>query len=232
MEKRFKTMKERPATEWPYEKCLEYGPESLSDGELLAVILRSGTRECSALELAWKILEKHPVYKGIAGLYHMKIGMLKEIPGIGNVKAIEILCILELSKRLSRASVAREADFSSPDYIAAYYMESMRHLEEERVLLLLLDGKHHLMKEVFLSQGTANSAYVSVKSIFIEAFRHEAVHLILLHNHPSGCPDPSREDLVLTRKIREAGELLGIPLTDHIIIGDRCFTSLREQKMM
>ena len=172
MEKRFKTMKERPATERPYEKCLEYGPESLSDGELLAVILRSGTRECSALELAWKILEKHPVYKGIAGLYHMKIGMLKEIPGIGNVKAIEILCILELSKRLSRASVAREADFSSPDYIAAYYMESMRHLEEERVLLLLLDGKHHLMKEVFLSQGTANSAYVSVKSIFIEAFRH------------------------------------------------------------
>ena len=232
MEKRFKTMKERPVSERPYEKCLAYGPEALSDGELLAVILRSGTRECSALELAWKILEKHPVYKGIAGLYHMKIGMLKEIPGIGNVKAIEILCILELSKRLSRASVAREADFSSPEYIAAYYMESMRHLEEERVLLLLLDGKHRLMKEIFLSQGTANSAYVSVKSIFTEAFRHEAVHIILLHNHPSGCPEPSREDLVLTRRIREAGELLGIPLTDHIIIGDQCFTSLREQKMM
>lgn len=232
MEKRFMTMKERPVSERPYEKCLESGPESLSDGELLAVILRSGTRECSALELAWKILEKHPVYKGIAGLYHMKIGMLKEIPGIGNVKAIEILCILELSRRLSRASVARETDFSSPEYIASYYMESMRHLEEERVLLLLLDGKHHLMKEIFLAKGTANSAYVPVKSIFIEAFRHEAVYLILLHNHPSGCAEPSREDLVLTRRVREAGELLGIPLTDHIIIGDRCFTSLREQKMM
>ena len=232
MEKRFKTMKERPVSERPYEKCLEYGPESLSDGELLAVILRSGTRECSALELAWKILEKHPVYKGIAGLYHMKIGMLKEIPGIGNVKAIEILCILELSKRLSRTSVDRDADFSSPDHIAAYYMESMRHLEEERVLLLLLDGKHRLMKEIYLSRGTANSAYVSVKSVFIEAFRYEAVHIILLHNHPSGSPEPSREDLVLTRRIREAGELLGIPLTDHIIIGDRCFMSLREQGMM
>ena len=225
-------MKERPISERPYEKCLAYGPESLSDGELLAVILRSGTKECSALELAWKILEKHPVYKGIAGLYHMKIGMLKEIPGIGNVKAIEILCISELSKRLSRASVAKETDFSSPDFIAAYYMESMRHLEEERVLLLLLDGKHHLMKEIYLSQGTATSAYVSVNSIFIQAFRYEAVHLILLHNHPSGCPEPSREDLIFTRRVREAGELLGIPLTDHIIIGDRCFTSLREQKMM
>ena len=125
-----------------------------------------------------------------------------------------------------------EISFNSPDSIAAYYMETMRHLEEERVLLLLLDGKHHLRKEIFLSQGTADSAYVSVKTIFVEAFRHEAVHIILLHNHPSGCPEPSREDLVLTRRIREAGELLGIPLTDHIIIGDRCFTSLREQGMM
>ena len=89
-----------------------------------------------------------------------------------------------------------------------------------------------MRKEIFLSQGTADSAYVSVKTIFVEAFRHEAVHIILLHNHPSGCPEPSREDLVLTRRIQEAGELLGIPLTDHIIIGDRCFTSLREQGMM
>lgn len=225
-------MKERPITERPYEKCLESGPENLSDGELLAVILRSGTRKCSALELAWKILDKHPVYKGIAGLPHMRLEMLKEIPGIGNVKAIEILCILEFSRRLSQASIAKESDFSSPDYIAAYYMETMRHLEIEKVLLLLLDGKHRLMKEVFLSQGTANSAYVSVKSIFIEAFRYEAVHMILIHNHPSGYPEPSREDLLLTQRIKEAGELLGIPLTDHIIIGDRCYVSLREQRMM
>ena len=232
MGKRFRTMKERPVTERPYEKCLAYGPESLSDGELLAVLLRSGTRDCSALELAWKILESHPVYKGLAGLYHMKLGMLREIPGIGSVKAVQILCVLELSRRLSRASVAKDSDFSSPEYIAAYYMESMRHLEEERVVLLLLDGRHRLLKEVFLSQGTANSAYVSVKSIFLEAFRYEAVYIILMHNHPSGCPEPSREDLLLTGRVREAGELLGIPLTDHIIIGDRCFTSLREQGMM
>ncbi|MCD8020604.1 MAG: DNA repair protein RadC [Clostridiales bacterium] len=232
MEKEFKTMKERPVTERPYEKCLEAGPERLSDGELLAVILRSGTRDCSALELAWKLLDKHPVYKGIAGLYRLNLETLKEIPGIGNIKAIEILCVLELSKRLSQASLARESDFSSPEYIASYYMESMRHLETERVLLLLLDGRHRLMKEIPLSQGTANSAFVSVKSIFTEAFRYEAVHLILLHNHPSGYPEPSREDLLFTRRVKEAGELLGIPLTDHIIIGDRCFVSLREEKMM
>ncbi|MDO5146261.1 MAG: DNA repair protein RadC [Eubacteriales bacterium] len=232
MEKQFKTMKDRPVSERPYEKCLESGPESLSDGELLAVLLRSGSRECSALELAWKILEKHPVYKGIGGLHHLTLEMLKELPGIGNVKAIEILCVLELSKRLSRASVAREGEFSAPEHIAAYYMESMRHLNREKVLLLLLDGRHHLMKEIVLSQGTADSAPVSVRTIFTEAFRCGAVHMILIHNHPSGYPQPSREDLVLTRKIREAGELLGVPLTDHIIIGDRCFVSLREQDMM
>lgn len=232
MKKQFRTMKERPVSERPYEKCLDSGAESLSDGELLAVILRSGTRECSALELAWKLLDKHPVYKGIAGLHHLNLSMLKEISGIGNVKAIEILCILELSKRLSQASVTKENDFSSPDYIAAYYMEAMRHLPAEKVMLLLLDSRHRLMKEIELSKGTADSAYVSVRSIFVEAFRYEAVRIILIHNHPSGYPEPSREDLLLTRRVKEAGKMLGIPLTDHIIIGDQCYVSLREQKMM
>ena len=112
------TMKERPETERPYEKCLRAGAESLTDGELLAVIIRCGTRSCTALELAFSLLNRHPVYKGLAGLHHLDIEMLKEIPGIGNVKAIEILCVLELSKRLARASIKEESDFSSPDYIA------------------------------------------------------------------------------------------------------------------
>ena len=232
MEKQFKKMKERPLSERPYEKCLESGPESLSDGELLAVLLRSGTRDCSSLELAWTILEKHPVYKGIAGLYHLNLPMLKEIPGIGNVKAIEILCVGELSRRLARATVDLDTDFSSPEYVAAYFMENMRHLETEKVMLLLLDGRHRLLKEISLSEGDCNSAIVSVKAIFLEAFRYEASSIILIHNHPSGYPEPSREDLVLTRRVKEAGELLGISWLDHIIIGDRCFVSMREQKMM
>ena len=103
------TMKERPETERPYEKCLRAGAESLTDGELLAVIIRCGTRSCTALELAFSLLNRHPVYKGLAGLHHLDIEMLKEIPGIGNVKAIEILCVLELSKRLARASIKEES---------------------------------------------------------------------------------------------------------------------------
>ena len=117
-------------------------------------------------------------------------------------------------------------------YIAAYYMEEMRHLCVEKVMLLLLDGRHRLMKEILLSKGTANSSWVPVRTIFVEALRYEAVYMILIHNHPSGCPEPSREDLVITKQIKEAGELLGIPLSDHIIIGDKCYTSLREQQMM
>ncbi len=232
MEKEFKTMKERPESERPCEKCMAQGPEVLSDGELLAVILRSGTKDCNVLEMAWKILDRHPVYKGIAGLYRMDAAMLKEIPGVGDVKAAEILCILELSKRLSRASLNRENEFGSPEYVAAYYMESLRHLATEKVLLLLLDGRNRLLKEVALSQGTSTNAYVSIKSIFTEAFRWEAVHLILLHNHPSGYPEPSREDLLFTRQVKESGELLGIPLTDHIIIGDCCYISMKEEQLL
>ena len=232
MEKRFKTMKDRPAAERPYEKCLKEGPKGLTDGELLAVILRTGTKDCPALELAWNILDRHPVYKGLAGLTHLNLEMLRQIPGIGSVKAIESLCVVELSVRLSRASIPMETDFCSPEYIAAYYMEHMRHLEAEKVFLLLLNGRGQLLKEVLLSEGTAGCAYVSVKSIFLEAFRSEAVSIILIHNHPSGCPEPSREDLVFTRQVQEAGKMLGIPLTDHIIVGDRCYLSMREQKMM
>ncbi|MCI6859427.1 MAG: DNA repair protein RadC [Eubacterium sp.] len=232
MDRKSITMKERPVTERPYEKCLKYGAESLTDGELLAVLLRSGTKNCSVMDLAYTLLNGHPVYRGLAGLYHWNLEMLKKVPGIGNVKAIEVLCMMELSKRLSKASLEEESDFSSPEYIAAYYMEEMRHLPVEKVKLLLLDGRHRLMKEIFLSKGTANSAWVPVRNIFVEALRYEAVYIILIHNHPSGCPEPSREDLVLTRQVKEAGELLGIPLSDHIIIGNQCYTSLRERDMM
>ncbi len=232
MRKRFMTMKERPVTERPYEKCQETGPETLSDGELLAVILRTGTREQSVLEMAWELLEAHPTRKGLLGLCHMDRNMLTQIPGIGQVKASQILCMVELSRRIARASVPEAGEFSSPDYIAAYYMEYMRHLEKERVLLLLLDIRHRLLQEILLSQGTENSAFVPVREIFQEALRHKAVYVILIHNHPSGSPEPSREDLLLTSRVREAGDMVGIPLLDHIIIGDRCYTSLKEQQLI
>lgn len=232
MEKRFKKMKERPVAERPYEKCQETGPESLSDGELLAVILRSGTQERNVLEMAWELLDAHPSKKGLLGLCHMDREMLTGISGIGNVKAAQILCLIELSRRIARVSASGDGEFSCPEQVAAYYMEHMRHLDHEKVLLLLLDSRNRLIRELVLSVGSENAAFVSVREIFRKALNAHAAGVILLHNHPSGIPEPSRDDLVLTRTIKEAGEMVGIPLLDHIIIGDLCFTSLKEQDML
>lgn len=229
MESTYLRMKDRPVGERPYEKCLNFGAEALTDGELLAVILRSGTKKASALELAWNLLDLHPAYKGLEGLFHLKKEDFQSISGIGEVKAMQLLCILELSRRLSRTGFSEAVSFTEPSEIAEYYMESMRHLDYEQVLLLLLNSKNRLLKELTLTTGDATSAFVSVKNIFEEAVRSGAVSLILIHNHPSGCPEPSQEDLLITNRIKEAGELLGITLLDHIIIGDRCYFSMREQ---
>ena len=226
------TMKERPVTERPYEKCLANGARSLSDGELLAVVIRSGTRQSTALDLACQLLDKHPVYKGLSGLHHLDYHQLLEIPGIGKVKAIELLCVLELSKRLAQVSRDAIPDFSSPEKIAGYYMEELRHLDVEQVKLLMLNGKHRLIRDALISTGSATEALVSVKDIFLAALRDGAVYIILMHNHPSGDPEPSQEDILLTRRIMEAGALVGIPLTDHIVIGDRCYVSFRERGIL
>ena len=144
MERQSVTMKQRPETERPYEKCLKAGAESLTDGELLAVLIRCGTKNYSALELAFALLDRHPVYKGLAGLYHLDMEMLKTIPGIGNVKAIEILCALELSKRLARASIKEESDFSSPEYIGWTAQADERDFTVERNSEQFLDsGSDH-----------------------------------------------------------------------------------------
>ncbi len=228
----FLRMKDRPQGERPYEKCLEFGAEALSDGELLAVVLRSGTKEYTSLDLAWKLLEVHPSYKGLEGLHHLGYEDFTRIPGIGSVKAVQLLCVLELSRRLSRTGFDHAPAFHQPEEIAAWYMETMRHLDHERVQLLLLNGRHSLLKEMTLTTGDAANAYVPVKNIFQEALRAQAVYLVLVHNHPSGSPRPSREDLQITQRIKEAGEILGITLSDHIIIGDRCYYSMKEENIL
>lgn len=223
------TLKEMPKDERPYEKCEEFGPGHLSDAELLAVIIRAGTKEMRATQLASYILSHHPVYKGIAGINYFTINELTKIKGVGRVKAIQILCIAELSKRIAKASVKDGLQFHSPSSIADYYMESTRFLRREQMMLLLFDSKNKLMKEITISKGTVNSSLASPREILIEALRYEAVFMILLHNHPSGNPNPSLPDLEVTKRIKEAGELVGIKLSDHIILGEHCYVSLRER---
>ena len=135
----------------------------------------------------------------------------------------------ELAKRMAKAEASLGLDFSSPDSIARYYMEDLRHKKREVMKLLLLNTRSRLISEMDVSTGTINSTLVSPRELFVEALQKNAVSIILLHNHPSGDPTPSKEDLLTTRRIREAGALIGIELLDHIIIGDNCYFSLREK---
>lgn len=221
-----------PDDERPYEKCLRAGPESLTDAELLAVILRTGTKGISSIELADEILDLCRFNKGLTGIYHLSVDELCSISGVGRVKALQVICIGELSKRIAKTTAAGGLNFSDPGSIAAYYMETMRHEEQEVVRCMMLNVKNRMLGDVILTRGTVNLSLISPRELFISALSFHAVHLILVHNHPSGDASPSEEDIRVTRRIRDAGELLGIDLLDHIIIGDRCYTSLREQYIL
>ena len=215
--------------ERPYEKCEQYGAENLSDAELLAVLLRTGTKGENSLQLAKRILHPDFAQEGILNIHQWSLEQLLEIKGIGSVKAIQILCLSELAKRLSKAEAQSGLNFSAPETIAQYYMEDMRHRKKEAMKLLLLNSKTKLIGESELSLGTVNTTLVSPREVFVEALRRNAVAVILLHNHPSGDPTPSKQDILITRRVTEAGRLIGVELLDHIIIGDNCFISLRDK---
>lgn len=224
------TMKDMPENDRPYEKCLQNGPESLSDGELLSIIIRTGSREDNSLTLAQKILALNYPSEGILGLLHLSLPELMQIKGIGKVKGAQLLCIGELSKRIWKKAVLEDVvTFTEPEDIVNYCVEDMRHMEQEQIRLMLLNTKGTLLKETLISQGTVNASVVSPREIFIEALKYHAVNVVVVHNHPSGDPSPSREDISLTRRIREAGELIGIRLLDHVIIGDNSYTSFKER---
>lgn len=227
-----KTMKSLPESERPYEKAAEYGVESLSDAELLAVILRTGTKDKSVRELAEEILKLgNP--SGLPGLLHHSLADYQEIRGIGSVKAVQLSCIGELSKRIWKsAKVTSELTCRNPAVIAEYFMEEMRHKEQEFLKMLILNTKNVLMKDIDISKGTVNASLATPREIFIEALKYRGTSVILLHNHPSGDPTPSNDDCLFTKRVAEAGKMIGISLLDHIIIGDNSYVSLKERGIL
>ncbi len=219
------TIKDLPAEERPYEKLEANGGEVLSNAELLAIIIKTGTRKERSIEIAQRLLS---MSQSLSGLYRLTINELKSISGIGRVKAVQIKAVLELSKRIAKTSAFRKLKITSPKSIANIYMEDMRYLDREHFRVVFLDTKNHILSDSILSVGTVNASLVDPREIFMEALRKTAVHMILMHNHPSGDPTPSKEDIEVTKRICEAGELMGIDVIDHIIIGDGQFTSLKE----
>lgn len=217
----------------PYEKFLAKGPGALTEAELLAVILRTGTKDCPALMMARKVLSlARGGDMGLNSLHHISLKELMEIPGIGEVKAVKIKCLTEFAVRMACERAAKGLSFQSPPTVAEYYMEKMRHQEKEVILLLLLDNKLKLIEEYMVSLGTVRASLLSAREVFVEALKCRACYLMLLHNHPSGDPHPSTQDIEITQKIKEAGELMDIPLIDHMILGDNCYISLKEEELL
>ncbi len=218
--------------ELPYDKFLHLGPESLSDAELLAIMLRTGTKDKTPIELGRDILKLAGEKRGLLGLHHFSIKDLTQISGIGEVKAVQLLCIAEISKRTSNMQAKADLEFNKPETIAAYYMESMRHLDTEKLVMVLLDAKLRKQKEVTVSKGTFNTTLISPRQIFIHALKEEAAYIVILHNHPSGDSTPSRQDIAVTQRIKEVSDLVEIPLIDHIIIGDNRYTSFKQEGLL
>lgn len=215
--------------EMPYERFLSCGAESLTNAELLAIILRTGTKEKNAVQLSREILGFFQEGSSdLSALHRLTREDLMSIPGIGEVKAVKILSLAEISRRLVRERTADRLVFSSPDSVAEYYMEELRHLETETAVLVMLDNRLALLREEIISSGTVNCALLSPREVFMRALRWGAVNIMLLHNHPSGDPTPSHADLEITDRICRAGNILGIHLIDHLVIGDLNYVSLRE----
>lgn len=215
--------------ERPYEKAIEYGVEALNDAELLATIIRSGTKDASSIDLANRVLNNHYRHKGLVALNFLSREDLLNINGIGNTKATQILAVAELALRMSKQSLKKDISFHNAKSIAAYYQEKCRYLNKERLYLMVFNTAHMLIKEILLSEGTVNQSLISSREIFVQALKYEAVNFVLVHNHPSGCIEPSMADVQATIAVRDGGRLLGIVLSDHIIVGHNDYYSMHER---
>ena len=228
-----RTMRELPEKERPREKMLRLGARGLSDAELLAILLRTGTVEESALSIAQGLLKEYEQPGGVALLAAARPEDLSKYKGIGNVKAITITAAIEFGRRLyARQASGDITSIRQPEDAANWYLHRLRYVQQEEFHVLLLSTKHQVLASCCVAIGTMDAALVDPRKVFQEAFRHQAAALILAHNHPSGDPSPSKEDIALTLRLAEAGKLLELPVLDHVIIGDGRFVSLKEKGLL
>ncbi len=223
------TMKELPEDIRPRERLLNEGAGALSDIELLAILVRTGSRETTALDLASMLMAR---FKSLRLLADATVEELSEVKGVGPAKACQIQAALELAKRISQFSGPQRPVIRSPDDAACLVMEEMRHLDREHFRALLLNTKNQVIGADKVSVGTLNSSTVHPRELFRNAIKRSAASVILVHNHPSGDPTPSREDLDVTGRLCEAGRIIGIEVLDHIIIGDNKYISLKAKGLL
>ncbi|EJT5924275.1 JAB domain-containing protein [Clostridium perfringens] len=219
---------EIPSGERPREKLLFYGAHCLSNEELLAIILRTGNKDSNVVELSYRII--HSV-GGLNGLFKASAKELMELKGVKEAKATQILAMCELYKRF-KVSELTQIKISKPSDVAKLVLDELRMLRQEVLILINLDTKNKVISKKEIFKGGLNSSLVHPREIFKEAVKDSAASIIICHNHPSGDPTPSRDDINITTRLKECGKMMGIELLDHLIIGDNRFISLKEKDIL
>jgi len=222
------SVKNWPADERPRERLVMHGPGALSDAQLLAIIIRNGRAGRSAVDLGRELLER---FGSLAGIEQAGIKEMCGVEGIGPAKAAEIKAAIELGRRYQKPTLAG-ASFCSSGDVAAYYRPRMKDLKKEMFRCALLDTKNKIIREEVVSVGSLSASIVHPRDTFKAAVRESAAAVIFIHNHPSGDIKPSQEDILLTRRLVQAGEVIGIQVLDHIIIGDGDHFSFRDNGMI
>ncbi len=218
-----------PARERPRERLLRAGPAALTDAELLAILLRTGSRRQNAVELARSLLEHA---RSLRKLGRMSLFDLVALSGIGRVKAAAIVAALELGRRVQAAGDEETPVLRTPADVAQRMIPTLRDRDCEVFVVLILDARNALQADVEISRGTLTASLVHPREVFRAAIERRAASIIAVHNHPSGNPEPSREDLDITRQLAETGRVIGIPLHDHLIIAGTRYTSLAERGLL
>lgn len=222
-------IKDYPVNERPRERLIGHGPESLTNQELIAIILRTGTKDESVLQISQKLIQH---FDGLRMLKHATLEELTSLKGIGKAKAIQLLASLELGKRIATLQEVERYVIRSPEDGANYVMEEMRFLSQEHFVCIYLNTKNQVLFRKTIFIGSLNSSIVHPREVFKEALKRSAASIICVHNHPSGDPTPSREDIDVTKRLVECGKMMGIELLDHIIIGEKRYVSLKEKGYM
>lgn len=224
-------MKELPETERPYEKLEQYGAGILTNAELLAIIIKTGTKDETAVGLAQQILKLNTEKDdNLKFLMELTVEEFMKIKGIGKVKAIQLKAVCELATRINLISNYKEKEILAPKDIAEILMEKMRFEKQEILKVALLNNKNKLLKIRDIAKGGGNFAKATMSSILNEAVKIEAAKIILIHNHPTGDPTPSKQDIVFTQNVEQASNILGIQLLDHIVIGNRNYVSIFSER--
>ncbi|MED4866045.1 DNA repair protein RadC [Heyndrickxia faecalis] len=219
-------IKDFPAEDRPRERLIRTGAESLSNQELLAILLRTGTKEESVLELANRLI-RH--FEGLRFLKDASLEEMTSIKGIGTAKAVQILAAIELGRRIANLLHDTRYVIRTPQDGANYVMNDMRFLSQEHFVCLYLNIKNQVIHRQTIFIGSLNASIVHPREVFKEALRRSAASIICFHNHPSGDPSPSKEDIEVTKRLAECGKIMGIEILDHLIIGEKKFVSLRQK---